>query len=394
VDGHARPRRVSRRRRSRSRCWHPHGTLGHAVDERTGIRFVLEADDPARIRFARSAAYEAALSLRVLADPKRHAVQHGWVRHARRLPAGLRREVEAFRFAWLFGPPDFMLPTGVVDDFDEELERFRALPAELVAFEFLRPFWDHSGDRDPALLERKDVREHVARRVAVYGGEREHALLLFDHPEELRERFLAGLEGYWTNAFADEWARLAPALDEARREGEEQIALEGIWPLLASLRPRLVSDPAVSEFGIDIPHHHRVEVTAERPLTLVPSAFVWPGVQVNCDEPFPLTLVYPAPSLARTARPKAPGPELLRGLRALGDDTRLRALRLIAQAPRSTQELSSLIVISEAGLSKHLRILSDAGFVQTRREGYYVLYGLADGALEALPADVRAYLTS
>jgi DNA-binding transcriptional ArsR family regulator len=107
-----------------------------------------------------------------------------------------------------------------------------------------------------------------------------------------------------------------------------------------------------------------------------------------------LTLSYPAPSIARIARPATPSPQLVRGLRALSDDTRLRALRLIAQAPRSTQELASLIIISEAGLSKHLRILSDAGLVRTTREGYYVLYSLADGAFDLLPADVRLYLTS
>jgi DNA-binding transcriptional ArsR family regulator len=110
---------------------------------------------------------------------------------------------------------------------------------------------------------------------------------------------------------------------------------------------------------------------------LMPSAFVWPNVRVNCNAPFPLTLIYPAPFIARNARPNVPSPRLLRMLRALGNDTRLRALRLIAQAPRSTQELASLIVISEAGLSKHLRILTEAGLVESRREGYYVLYSLA-----------------
>ena len=355
---------------------------------------MLEADDASHVRFAASPAYEAALSMRVLADPKRHAAQHGWVRRTRRLPTDLRRGIEAFRFAWLFGPPDFMLPTHVARDFHEELARLRAVPDELVAFEFLRPFWDHSGVRDAALLRRADVREHVVRRVAVYGGERELALLLFEDPAALREQFLWQLEAYWDSAFAEEWARLGPELESALAEGEERVAREGLWPLLTELRPRLIVDPERKEFGIDLPHHHRVAITAERPLTLVPSAFVWPGLQLNCDEPFPHTLIYPAPSIARNARPKPPSAELVRGLRALGDDTRLRALRLIAQAPRSTQELSALIVISEAGLSKHLRVLADAGLVQTKREGYYVLYSLADGALDELPAGVRAYLTS
>lgn len=352
----------------------------------------MPPDAPELVRFAYSAVYEAALSLHVLADPKRHAVQHRWVRRARRLPSGLRRRLEDFRFAWLYGPPDFMLPTDVAPEFDRELERLRALPAELVAFEFLRPFWDHSGERDPELLRSDRVRAHVARRVEVYGGERALALLLFDDPGELRDRFLALLADYRDELFGAEWATLERQLAEAVAEGEERIAADGLYPLLATFGPRLVVDVERGEVGIDIPHHHRVDVTRDDALTLMPSAFVWPGVRVNCDAPFPLTLVYPAPFVARGARPGAPDAELLRLLRALGDDTRLRALRLIAEAPRSTQELAALISISEAGLSKHLRVLADAGVLETRREGYYVLYGLAEDWLDRLPRDLRAFL--
>jgi DNA-binding transcriptional ArsR family regulator len=362
--------------------------------ELRGIRFRLDPEAVDRVRFVYSAAYEAALSLHVLADPKRHAVQHRWVRRARRLPAPLRRRLEAFRFAWLFGPPDFMLPTAVATDFGAELERLRALPAELVAFEFLRAFWDHSGERDPELLRSPQVRETVARRVGIHGGDGSQALLMFDDPGELRERFLSLLEDYREELFGEEWATLERQLADAVAEGQEALAHDGLYPLLSTFGGRLVVDPAQREFGIDIPHLHRVAVTDENTLMLMPSAFVWPKVRVNCDAPFPLTLVYPAPFIARNARPTVPNPDLVGLLRALADDTRLRALRLIAQAPRSTQELAALISISEAGLSKHLRILGEAGLVTTKREGYYVLYSLDEAAVDRLPGELRAFLRS
>jgi len=71
-------------------------------------------------------------------------------------------------------------------------------------------------------------------------------------------------------------------------------------------------------------------------------------------------LIYPARFIARDAKPVT-DTKLLQVFRALGDDTRLRALRLIAQQPRSTQKLAALVAISEAGLSKHLKALADAG---------------------------------
>jgi DNA-binding transcriptional ArsR family regulator len=173
-----------------------------------------------------------------------------------------------------------------------------------------------------------------------------------------------------------------------------QLAEHGLYSFLLGLAPQLRVEPAAEEFGLDVPHHHRVDVHADRTLVLVPSVYVWPHVRVNCDDPWPLTLVYPAPAVAGAARAELPPAELLRVLRALAEPTRLRVLRLIGERPRSTQELAPLIGISEAGLSKHLRLLAEAGLLETRREGYYVLYRLVPdrvrAAGDALPAFLEA----
>lgn len=97
---------------------------------------------------------------------------------------------------------------------------------------------------------------------------------------------------------------------------------------------------------------------------------------MNCDAPWPPGIVYPAPFLVAEAHSKLPSEDVVHVLRALADDTRLRALKLIADRPRSTQELAPLVGISEAGLSKHLRLLARAGLLRSRRDGYHVLYSL------------------
>jgi DNA-binding transcriptional ArsR family regulator len=78
--------------------------------------------------------------------------------------------------------------------------------------------------------------------------------------------------------------------------------------------------------------------------------------------------------------------------RALGDPTRLRALKLIAARPRTTQELAPLVGISEAGLSKHLRLLARAGVVESHREGYYVVYTLAADRIAPLSDALLRFL--
>jgi len=83
---------------------------------------------------------------------------------------------------------------------------------------------------------------------------------------------------------------------------------------------------------------------------------------------------------------------MLRVLRALADDTRLQVLRLIAERPRSTQELAPLVGLSEAALSKHLRLLAEAGVLQAQRTGYYVLYHLEPEQITVVMESIHTYL--
>lgn len=74
---------------------------------------------------------------------------------------------------------------------------------------------------------------------------------------------------------------------------------------------------------------------------------------------------------------------------ALGDATRLRLLaRLSASGPASITRLSARAEVSRQAISKHIRVLADAGLVQTWREGRERLCELAPGRL----GDAHDYL--
>ena len=49
-------------------------------------------------------------------------------------------------------------------------------------------------------------------------------------------------------------------------------------------------------------------------------------------------------------------------------------------------------LVSEAGLSKHLRLLARAGLVRARREGYYVLYSVDLDRVSTLSEVVLLFL--
>ena len=59
-------------------------------------------------------------------------------------------------------------------------------------------------------------------------------------------------------------------------------------------------------------------------------------------------------------------------LRALADPTRLRIMRLLADMELAVGELAQVLGQSQPRVSRHIRILCDAGLADRRREGSWV----------------------
>src|SRR5207248_463314 len=106
-----------------------------------------------------------------------------------------------------------------------------------------------------------------------------------------------------------------------------------------------------------------------------------------------------------SAATNSPGPavaagasmdELLAALRAAAESTRLRLLLLCARGELTVGELAGILGQSQPRVSRHLKLLCDAGLLDRYPEGTSVFYRLADrgdpatiarAALEKLPDD-------
>ena len=75
-----------------------------------------------------------------------------------------------------------------------------------------------------------------------------------------------------------------------------------------------------------------------------------------------------------------PPPVLLRRLRAAGEPSRLRLLALCEAATLSVSDLARVLSQSEARVSRHLKILSEAGLIERLPQGQWVQYRLASEA--------------
>jgi len=68
-------------------------------------------------------------------------------------------------------------------------------------------------------------------------------------------------------------------------------------------------------------------------------------------------------------------------LRALSDESRRTMLEALTEGPATAGELASLLPIARPGVSRHLRVLREAGLVEFRQEAQRRVYGLRPEAL-------------
>jgi ArsR family transcriptional regulator len=79
--------------------------------------------------------------------------------------------------------------------------------------------------------------------------------------------------------------------------------------------------------------------------------------------------------------------------RLLGDEARLRLLRVLARERLNVTELTGVLGLAQSGVSRHLGLLKDAGLVAEERDGgfsYYRLAGALDDGDQVLSRLLRA----
>ncbi len=75
--------------------------------------------------------------------------------------------------------------------------------------------------------------------------------------------------------------------------------------------------------------------------------------------------------------------QLLSGLRACAEPTRLRILALVARGTFCVMEFTEILGQSQPRLSRHLRLLGEAGLLERSREGANVWFALPSGDSDA-----------
>jgi DNA-binding transcriptional ArsR family regulator len=322
------------------------------------ITIPLSAEDLTKVRLAPSPLWETVTSFGVLLHHGRETVHAPWATRARRVLPGTDLSALLAAMCVAGRCPDFLSPPpdASVANFEEELERLRATPPEVVLEEveaFVRVEKEQFGSLAPdkaGLLE-----------------------IYLSDPEGSLKRLVDDLGRYHDLAFAPYWPRIQEHLEGDTLKRGQALALGGVEALLSGLHPKVSYGGGVLE--LDKIYEALIE-PAGRGITLVPCVFAWPRVEVLVQPGYQPTLAYSPRGVANlwiSSSLTSNGTALEAALGA----GRASVLKRLTPMPTTTTELAHQLRLSPAAVSAHLSRLKAAGLVEPHRSGRRVYYRLS-----------------
>lgn len=89
----------------------------------------------------------------------------------------------------------------------------------------------------------------------------------------------------------------------------------------------------------------------------------------------------------RSSIPGLSSSQALAALRGAGEATRLRILALLTDAELNVKDLTQILIQSQPRISRHLKLMAEAGIITRFREGSWVFFRIADSGPEGALAE-------
>ena len=308
------------------------------------INYRFEIDDLARVRFAVSPLWETAAAIRALRNPEVAGLHIPWVKKIRPRLKGMDLSLALALLPRKGYIADFLTPppTSPLMSFEDEIELVRKTSAKLVR-------------HDVDLLVRN-------------GNPIETLQPFLDDPRGSVRRLATSLEEFWEVAVEPDWARIRALLETDIAYRSRRLAEGGVDALFADLHHEVSwADATLTiECTCAVPQL----ALGGRGMLLVPTVFAPNKTSAMTEEPWQPTVIYPARGLALLWEEAKPAPEAL--AKVLGKSR--AALLADLDAPRTTTDLAQRHDMTAGGISQHLSVLKDSGFVTASRSGRSVLY--------------------
>jgi DNA-binding transcriptional ArsR family regulator len=322
------------------------------------ISIPLSTEDLTKVRFAPSPLWETVTSFAVLLHHRGDTVHAPWATRARRVLPGTDLSPLLAAMCLEKHCPDFLSPPPEVSvaTFDEELERLKTTPPEVVHTEVQLLVQAQKEQFSPLSPEKECLLETYLRE-----------------PEGSLKRLVDTLRRYHHLTIAPYWPRIRGLLEGDTIKRGQALALGGVEALLSNLHPKASYSGGV--LTLDKTYEALME-PAGRGITLVPCVFAWPRVEVLVQPGYKPTLAYGPRGVTNLWSSSSPAPKGTALEAALGT-VRASVLKSLSPMPSTTTELAHQLRLSPATISAHLSRLKAAELVEPHRSGKKVYYRLS-----------------
>lgn len=241
----------------------------------------------------------------------------------------------------------------------------------------------HNVYRDRGVTEvLPELADRLAWRVClepgITSGDLDEVVDLVLAPEQLKARTVSLFDRFWNEYYGQECERSLPEMRRVLR----QVHLAGHAGLAGAFED-LSGHRLPDEIQRALPDMERV--------TFCPSYHLGNLVQFILYPP-ELILYFDCRRMAAMERsePDAPAlPDLLPGLRALADGTRLRIIEMLRDRELYAQEIVGRLSISQSAVSRHLSVLEGADIVKVRPVNGLKYYAINARRLRLLAGELE-----
>lgn len=340
-----------------------------------------------QISFGYSAAHETLIALHVFIDCKHHPLHIPWVINARKkINPALKQEIDAFSIFYKRPIVTFwgLQENSTISDFGEDLNKLSCGSSD----DFFQTVAETILGQKVSTQTLQQ--EFIQFAGGVYRDSKEIILALAEKPEQVKQRYLTLLEDFWKTCVKDDWSRIEELFLKDIASRGRKLMMEGPLHLLGSLSPEIDIQPNQKKAVIRRISKREIYFEKDDILLLTPSYFAWPHLFVNAHKPVGINYSI-MENQQEAARPMPPE-DLLRLFNALGDLSRLQIVKYLSQKPRSTRELAGLMGMTEGAVSKHIKLLKDAGLIASKRKSYYVFYHLLEKSFSEIQLGLAQYI--
>lgn len=336
------------------------------------------------VTFSISPLYDMIISLTTLAHPgERH---EGWVADVKRDLSPMMRE-EADYFYSLFENRLVELAVDYPDHFDIE-GFFRYLdsmsPDDFVFYatgRVMSPSEISAMSSHPLRLQAALLKQYGGEHKIHDEGWRQALQLLSSEADALRTRLLRLLRTYWQNVYRHQLPKLKPQWEESVRERTQSLGPDR----LTAVQERFLANRALP---VEYPEGYPLEK-----VYLVPSVFLKVSSMIMYGYG-QMVVIYDAltsdehrNAMAHVQR------RIVAMARALEDPTRMTILRAIAKDKEYYgSRLAAKCGITPSSISRHMRVLREAGLINEVSQDNRVMYELRKDALDKFGEDLHEYL--